>query len=78
MENTSRDMVANLAEGATDGSYKKVVRDRGGVVESTTYEERQDLSDVWFGIHESPEKNLGDGTRGRTPDFGATAPWRLT
>lgn len=71
-------MLDNLAEGATDGSYKKAVRDRGGEVESTTYEERRDLADVFYGIHETPEKNIGDGTRARTPNYQATPPWRLT
>lgn len=78
MENNSRDQLSELAEGATDGTYKKVVRDRGGVVEATTYEQRQDLSDTWFGIHETNHKNLGDGTRRSTPNYESTAPWRLT
>lgn len=78
MENNSRDQLSELAEGATDGTYKKVVRDRGGVVEATTYEQRQDLSDTWFGIHETALKNLGDGTRRSTPNYEGTAPWRLT
>lgn len=33
-----------LAQGATDGSYKQVVKDRGGVVEMATYDSHRDLS----------------------------------
>lgn len=78
MENTSRDMLADLVEGATDGTYKKVVRDRGGVVEDATYQQRQDMSDVWFGIHETDPKNIGDGQRRSTPNYRGTGNWRLT
>ena len=80
MENTTRqgNLRGELAEGATDGSYKKVIRDRGGVVEDTTYQQRTDMADVFYGIHEAPIKELGDGTSARTPNFRPTAPWRLT
>lgn len=79
MENTSRqyNMRGELAAGATDGTYKKVTRNRGGEVESTTYDQRRDLSDTWFGIHEAPVKQLGDGTSDVTPDFVPTPSWRL-
>jgi hypothetical protein len=80
MENTERqgNMRGEFVEGATDGSYKKVVRDRGGQVESTTFQQRQDLADVWYGIHEQAVKQVGDGTSGSTPNYERTAPWRLT
>jgi hypothetical protein len=62
-------MNAALSEGSTDGKYKKVVTDRGGVVEGTTYEERGDLNDNWFGIHEKKVKVAPDGLLHVTPDF---------
>lgn len=52
---------AELEAGMTDGKYKKVVMDRGGVVESATYASRRDLSDVWHGIHEAPTMETPDG-----------------
>lgn len=67
--NTSRSQNAELAEGMSDGSYKKVVTDRGGSVVPETYESRMDLSDAHFGIHEARVKHLGDGTVHVTPDF---------
>lgn len=80
VENTSRqhNLRGELAEGATDGSYRKITRNRGGEVESTTFDQRRDLADVFYGIHEAPVKQLGDGTSDRTPDYVATPPWRLT
>jgi hypothetical protein len=70
-------MEDQLCEGATDGSYKKIVRDRGGIVEQTAYEERRTLSDVFFGIHEARTKALGDGTYHDTPNFESTPDWRV-
>ena len=49
-----------LAQGMVDGTYKTVVRDRGGLVESTTWEARKDLSVKGYGIVEAPEKELPD------------------
>ncbi len=56
--NTSRNMNAELREGLTDGSYKKVVNNRGGVVERATYDSRNELDDVWYGIHEVELKDI--------------------
>lgn len=67
--NTSRSQNAELAEGATDGVYKKIVTDRGGRVDTATWESRRDLSDAHFGIHEARVKSIGDGTLHVTPDF---------
>ena len=58
---------AELCEGSTDGKYRKIVMDRGGVVEDTTYRARCDLTDGWYGIHEAPSKMTPDGMRVRTP-----------
>jgi hypothetical protein len=65
----SRSMNADLHEGATDGKYKKVIQGRGGVVESTTYRDRSDLFDGYFGIHETDAKVSGDGVVAPTPNF---------
>lgn len=64
-----RSMNANLSEGSTDGKYKKIVRDRGGVVEPGTYEARDDLDDLWYGIHEKKVKVAPDGLLHATPDY---------
>lgn len=42
--------------GSVDGSYKQVVKDRGGVVETLTYEARKDLSVSLYGIVECADK----------------------
>jgi hypothetical protein len=62
-------MNASLSEGATDGKYKKIIRDRDGVVEAATYETRADLNDQWFGIHEKRVKVAPDGLLHATPEF---------
>lgn len=65
---------AELNEGMTDGKYKKVINDRGGLVEPTTYLVRKDLADIWYGIHEEPGKVLPDALHQKTPNFVATPP----
>lgn len=65
----SRGMNNALSEGSTDGKYKKVVTDRDGVVETLTYEERADLNDQWFGIHEKRVKVTPDGLLHATPNY---------
>lgn len=67
--NASRSQNAELAEGMSDGKYKKVVTDRGGRVSPGTYDDRRDLADVHFGIHEARTKVLGDGSVHVTPDY---------
>jgi hypothetical protein len=47
-----------LRLGATDGSFKQVVKDRSGVVETATYDSRRDLSVPVYGIVEVPDKEL--------------------
>ncbi len=68
-----RNMNAELLEGATDGRYKKVVQNRGGAVESSTYANRDELDDLWFGIHETQPKDV-PGMVGykSTPNYVAT------
>ena len=65
----SRGVNNNFSEGSTDGKYKKVVRNRGGVVDPATQEARADLDDVWFGIHEKQVKVTPDGLLHGTPEF---------
>jgi hypothetical protein len=72
MKNERYSLNSNLFEGMTDGKAKKVVRDRGGEVESCTYESRRDLDDIWYGIHEDPTKVLPDGRTVHTPQFVST------
>ena len=71
--NQSRSQNADLAEGMSDGKYKKVITDRANG-EPTTYAERRILSDQYYGIHEAREKVLGDGTVHVTPSFVDTPP----
>lgn len=70
--NTSRSQNAELAEGASDGKYKKIVQDRGGVTDVETWESRRDLSNGRFDITEARNKVLGDGSIHVTPDYVAT------
>lgn len=53
-----RSLNGDLIEGATDGRYKKVVNNRGGMVEGSTYANRDELDDVWYGIHETQPKDV--------------------
>lgn len=63
-----RSMSGNLQEGATDGTYKKIIRERGGFVENTTWEARKDLADVWYGMYEAPVKTNSSGQEVVTPN----------
>ncbi|MGW3153670.1 hypothetical protein [Streptomyces sp. NPDC001089] len=72
-----RPLGGELAEGLTDGTYKKINTDRGGDVDPTTYGVRQDLNDVWYGLHETPVKRRPDGIAVRTPGYVPNAPAHL-
>ena len=52
---------AELAQGMTDGEYKQVVKDRGGQVETGTWEHRKLLSTMVYGIVELDKKECPDG-----------------
>lgn len=70
-----RSMNAELDSGATDGTYKKVVRDRGGLdIDAATQDSRRDLHDLYYGIHEKDVKRAP--TRGdvRTQAYRDTPP----
>lgn len=56
-----RSMNGELAEGMSDGGHKKLNRDRGGFVESTSQEARSEL-DSSMAIVEMPYPALPDGT----------------
>ncbi|AZM47766.1 hypothetical protein DMB38_20025 [Streptomyces sp. WAC 06738] len=73
----SRSLAAELDEGLTDQTYKKINRDRGGVVEPTTYGVRQDWNDLYYGLHETPVKRRPDGVAARTPGYVPNAPAHL-
>ena len=70
--NNTRRVNADLAEGMSDGLYKKVVMDRGGVVDEATYLSRSTLDDLNYGVHERSVKVLPDGTLHASPDYVAT------
>lgn len=59
----SRSMNRDLNEGLSDGTYRKVVTNRGGVAEGTTTTARRDLDAEHYGpIHtEAPTKVAPDG-----------------
>ena len=65
-----RSMNAELVEGATDGSYKKVINNRGGTVEPNTFQSRESLDDVYYGFHETNPKDVpGMAGYRSTPNF---------
>lgn len=58
-----RSMNHDLEAGMSDGKYRKIVANRGGIVEAdATVAARRDLYDVWYGMHEAPVKVLPDAT----------------
>ncbi|MFF1701278.1 hypothetical protein [Streptomyces sp. NPDC058252] len=69
-------MNAELSEGMTDGKYKKIVANRGGigVTDSLTVRSRIDLHDVWYGRHEDEVKIRPDGKPVHTPNYVQTQP----
>jgi hypothetical protein len=72
-------MNSDLQAGMSDGKYKKLVAHRGDVAEGDLlYSERMDLSDTYYGIHETPVKRLPDGTvdrRSRCTTCRRRNPW---
>jgi hypothetical protein len=69
----ARSCNGELARGMTDGSYKEVIKDRGGQPEAATYEHRKQLSVADYGIVELDVKTCPDGVSGvRTIDTVST------
>jgi hypothetical protein len=56
-----------LEQGMVDGSYKQVIKDRGGEVEQGTWYKRDDLSCIYYGIHEAPVMDAPDGGKFVSP-----------
>lgn len=70
MENTSRPLCGELAEGMSDGSYQKIATDRSRTAnDAATWAKRRDASSYYYGFRESQSKMLGDGTAHVTPDY---------
>lgn len=63
----ARSCNGELELGMVEGSYRLVNRDRGGVVEPTTYAARRDLHDAFHGIHEAPVMETPDGLKTVSP-----------
>ena len=61
-----------LEWGMTEGGYKSVVKDRGGVVEQGTWMARDDLSWIYYGICEAPVMDTPDGHMTVSPYHTAT------
>lgn len=55
-----RDLRKNLHEGLTDGAYKKMVTDRGGVVEAVNVTRKLGMPKI-YEIEEAPVKMLPSG-----------------
>jgi hypothetical protein len=61
-----------LEQGMVDGSYKQVIKDRGGEVEQATWYARSDLSCIYYAIHEAPVMNTPDAQKMVSPYHTAT------
>jgi hypothetical protein len=72
----TRSMSTDLHAGMTDGKYKKILQNRGGFPEGATYQDREDLSDIWYGIHEADTVELPDGRVMAMPYHTPNAPAR--
>jgi hypothetical protein len=70
--NQSRSLNGALAQGMSDNSAKKLVMDRGGIVEDGTWEARSHLGPN-FDIREEIDKPLPDGTHRTAPLYGTGA-----
>lgn len=69
-----RSMNAELDSGATDGTFKKVVRNRGGFVDAATADSREDLHDAYYGVHECEPKAAPTRGAVRTQNYRPTPP----
>lgn len=61
---STRSVNDELEAGATDGKYRKVIADRGGVVEHSFETDRECLNGSgYYGIHESSSMRVPGGNR---------------
>ena len=67
-------LTANLQRGMVDGSYKQIIKDRGGVVEMHAPDERQQLATRLYGIGEAPFQEMPDGSGPVTTAFTVPTP----
>jgi hypothetical protein len=72
----TRSMNTDLHAGMTDGKYKKIEPNRGGFCEETSHDDRNDMSDIWYGFHEADTVELPDGRRMAMPYHSPNAPSR--
>lgn len=70
----TRSVNRELDAGATDGRYRKVIADRGGDVEHTFVENRMDLTNAFYGIHESPVMQVPGCARPCTNPYAVITP----
>ena len=71
---TSRSANRELEAGATDGKYRKVVADRGGVVEHAFVGNREDLTSAFYGIHEATAMEIPGCNRVCTNPYAVSTP----
>jgi hypothetical protein len=57
----NRSVNRELEQGSVDGTYKQVIKDRGGVVEHITPDNLLDLSWKYYGITEARTMPTPDG-----------------
>jgi hypothetical protein len=69
MYRQQRSYNTNLKQGMVDGSYKFYAPNRGGEVEDTTAQTRQQMSGAWHGFNETPTKILPDGSTFNSPGY---------
>lgn len=74
----ARSALDELNQGMIDGTYKQVAPNRGGVIDPETWAARKDLVDIFYGIHESPVKELPDALPAHTPTFQNTPPAQIS
>jgi len=67
-------LTANLERGMVDGSYKQMIKDRGGVVEMHAVIERQQLATRLYGIGEASYQEMPDGSGQVTTAFTVPTP----
>lgn len=61
-----------LEFGMVEGSYKSVIKDRGGEVAQATWNARASLSCIYYGIHEAPVMDTPDAQKMVSPYHTAT------